>query len=186
MYLFFDERISEYGAISCATAMTLPRGWANNQKNDEDRSDAYPSSKYFRNGKSPINVAFAETVYWEGYLPAKSMLQVHVRDHITETHFMNMDGSVMLGRMKNIPLYVKMFKEVWNAEPSFGEIRNSIREYEKTHVSRNVPFDKYLKGDSGALSKKAKNGLSFSRGKAGCIQCPIRYEDVKLVDTVRL
>jgi cytochrome c peroxidase len=171
MYLFFDVRISGDGAIACVTCHDPNKGWANNQKNDDELSDAYPGSKYFRNAKSPINVAFAETVYWDGRLPGKSMLQVHVRDHITESHFMNMDGRIMQERIKQIPLYVKMFKEAWNAEPSFGKIRNSIREYEKTLVSKNVPLDKYLKGDKNALSRQAKQGLKLFTGKAGCIQC---------------
>jgi cytochrome c peroxidase len=170
-YLFFDPRISGDGAISCASCHDPKKGWANNQNNDEELSDAYPGSRYFRNAKSPVNVAFAETVYWDGRLPGKSMLQVHVRDHITETHFMNMDGRVMQERMKQIPMYVKMFKEAWNAEPSFGKIRNSIREYEKTLVSKNVPFDKYLKGDKKALSRQATQGLKLFKGKAGCVRC---------------
>ncbi|MFQ5803383.1 MAG: cytochrome-c peroxidase [Candidatus Methylomirabilales bacterium] len=171
MYLFFDPRLSGDGAISCASCHDPQKGWANNQKNDEELSDAYPGSLYFRNAKSPVNVAFAETVYWDGRLPGKSMLQVHVRDHITETHFMNMDGRLMQERVKQIPLYVKMFKEAWNAEPSFGKIRNSIREYEKTLVSKNVPFDQYLKGDKNTLSLKAKRGLTLFKGEAGCIRC---------------
>ncbi|MFQ5847269.1 MAG: cytochrome-c peroxidase [Candidatus Methylomirabilales bacterium] len=171
MYLFFDPKLSGDGAIRCATCHDPTKGWANNEGNDEELSDAYPGSKYFRNAKSPVNVAFAETVYWDGRLPGKSMLQVHVRDHITETHFLNMDGRLLQERIKQIPFYVKMFKEAWNAEPSFGKIRNSIREFEKTLISKNVPFDKYLKGEKRALSRKAKRGLKLFRGKAGCIQC---------------
>lgn len=171
MYLFFDPKLSGDGAIRCASCHDPNKGWANNEANDEELSDAYPGSSYFRNAKSPVNVAFAETVYWDGRLPGKSMLQVHVRDHITETHFMNMDGRLMQERIKQIPLYVKMFKEAWNAEPSFGKIRNSIREYEKTLISKNVPFDKYLKGDKNALSLKTIRGLKLFTGKAGCIQC---------------
>ncbi len=171
MYFFFDPRLSGDGAIRCASCQDPNEGWANNEWHDEELSDAYPGSLYFRNAKSPINVAFAETVYWDGRLPGKSMLQVHVRDHITETHFMNMDGRLMQERIKQIPLYVKMFKEAWNAEPSFGKIRNSIREYEKTLVSKNVPFDKYLKGDKNALSLKAQRGLTLFKGEAGCIRC---------------
>ncbi|MFQ5656715.1 MAG: cytochrome-c peroxidase [Candidatus Methylomirabilales bacterium] len=171
MYLFFDPRLSGDGAIRCASCHFPNKGWANNEANDEELSDAYPGSEYFRNAKSPVNVAFAETVYWDGRLPGKSMLQVHVRDHITETHFMNMDGRLMQERIKQIRLYVKMFKEAWNSEPSFGKIRNSIREYEKTLISRNVPFDKYLKGDKNALSGQAKRGLKLFKGKAGCVRC---------------
>jgi cytochrome c peroxidase len=38
-------------------------------------------------------------------------------------------------------------------------------------VSRNAPFDRYVAGDSDAISQNAKQGLKLFIGKAGCINC---------------
>ena len=176
-YLFFEERISGDAAINCAHCHDPKRGWANNmtENQDEELSNAYPGSLYFRNAKSPINtVNFADTVYWDGRLPAKSMNKVHVRDHLTETHFFNMDGRIMLERMKQLPMYVKMLKDAYgeNAEWSFGKVRNTLRDYERAVLnSKNVPFDNFLKGNKKAIKSKAKKGLDLFKGKAGCINC---------------
>ncbi|MDV2503186.1 MAG: cytochrome c peroxidase [bacterium] len=165
-YLFFDTRISGDGSISCATCHDPSKGWTDGLP----LSKAYPGSEYFRNAKTVLNAVHANVLYWDGRL-ATDVFQTHVRDHITETHFMNMDGRLMQERIKQIPEYVKMFKEAWGAEPSFGKIRNSIRDFEKTLVSRNVPFDRFMKGDKRALSAKAKKGLALFKGKAGCVRC---------------
>ena len=176
-YLFFDERLSGDAAINCAYCHDPKRGWSRNtvENVDDELSNAYPGSLYFRNQKSPINtVNFAETVYWDGRLPAKSMNKVHVRDHLTESHFFNMDGRIMLERMKQIPMYVKMLKAAYGekAEWSFGKVRNTIRDYERGFLNqKNVPFDKFLKGDSRAISSTAKKGLNIFKGKGGCINC---------------
>lgn len=165
-YLFFDERLSGDASISCATCHDPSKGWTDGIP----LSKAYPGSEYFRNAKTVLNAAHAKVLFWDGRLSADPF-QTHVRDHITESHFMNMDGRIMQERIKQIPVYATMFKEAWGGEPSFGKIRNSIRDFEMTLVSRNVPFDKYMKGDKGALSAKAKKGLALFKGKSGCIRC---------------
>jgi cytochrome c peroxidase len=165
-YLFFDERISGDASISCATCHEPSKGWADGLP----LSKAYPGSEYFRNAKTVLNAVHAKVLFWDGRLSSKPF-QTHVRDHITETHFMNMDGRLMQERIKQVPEYVEMFQKAWGAEPSFGKIRNSIRDFEMTLVSRNVPFDRFLKGDKRALSSEAKNGLELFKGKAGCIRC---------------
>lgn len=165
-YLFFDERVSGDAAISCATCHDPSKGWTDGVP----LSKAYPGAEYFRNAKTVLNAVHAKVLFWDGRLSTDAF-QTHVRDHITETHFMNMDGRLLQERIKQVPEYVKMFKKAWNAEPSFGKIRNSIRDFEKTLVSRNVPFDSYMKGDKGALSSKASKGLALFKGKAGCIRC---------------
>jgi cytochrome c peroxidase len=64
-----------------------------------------------------------------------------------------------------------MFKKVYNNESSFGRILNAISAFERTLVSRNVPFDKFIEGDKGAISAQAKQGYDLFTGKAGCIRC---------------
>jgi cytochrome c peroxidase len=68
----------------------------------------------------------------------------------------------------------------WNSlSPGDKEIINrilvnygkAIEAYLRNLVSRNAPFDRYVAGDSNAISQKAKKGLKLFIGKAGCIHC---------------
>jgi cytochrome c peroxidase len=47
----------------------------------------------------------------------------------------------------------------------------AIESYLRKLVSRNAPFDRYVAGDSSAISLDAKKGLKLFIGKAGCIHC---------------
>ena len=84
---------------------------------------------------------------------------------------MLVDGRLFPERLKQIPLYVNKFKEVYGGEPSFGGTLKAVAAFLHTITSRNVPFDRYLKGDKQALSSQARKGLAVFQGKAGCVQC---------------
>ena len=47
----------------------------------------------------------------------------------------------------------------------------AIEAYLRKLVSRNAPFDRYVAGDSNAISNDARQGLKLFIGKAGCIHC---------------
>jgi len=140
-------------------------------------SNSYPGTRHFRNTKTVLNVVHSRYLYWDGRLTAND-LETQVRDSITETHFLNMDGRLMLERLKQVPEYVDRFQRALGAEPSFGGTLKAIAAFERTLVSRNVPFDE------GRLSKRAKKGLELFQGKAGCIQCHngVYFSDAKAHD----
>ena len=165
--LFFDPRLSGDGALSCADCHDPAKGWADRRP----LSKAYPGSEYFRKAPSLMNVAYQRTLYWDGRLSGKD-LATQVRDALTEAHFMNADGRLLMERLKQVPEYVTLFTKAFGpGDPSFGKILNAVAAFEQTLVSRNVPFDRYLAGDQAAISDEAKRGLALFQGKAGCIQC---------------
>lgn len=159
-FLFFDPRLSGDGSLSCASCHDPVKGWTDGLP----LSKAYPGSLYFRNTKTILNAAYAPLFYWDGRLDGGDM-DTQVRDSITESHFMNMDGRLMLERLKQVPEYVALFQRAFNGEPSFGLTLKAIAAFEQSLVSRNVSFDE------GQLSDKAKQGLALFEGRAGCIQC---------------
>lgn len=164
--LFFDPRLSGDGSIGCVKCHDPKHAWADGQP----LSTAYPGSEYFRNSKTVLNAVYAKAFYWDGRMGSDS-LDDQVRDAITETHYLNMDGRLLLERLKQIPEYDRLFRETLGGEPSFGRTLAAIVAFEKTLVSKNVPFDRYVKGDKDALAAEARAGLEIFQGKAGCAQC---------------
>jgi cytochrome c peroxidase len=81
------------------------------------------------------------------------------------------DGRLFAERLKQVPEYVEMFKKAFGGEPTFGRTLTAVTAFLKTINSRNAPIDRYLKGDTAALSTEVRNGLALFQGKAGCIQC---------------
>ena len=167
-YLFFDTRLSGDWGKSCASCHDPKKGWGDGQP----LSAGYTSVEYFRNAPTLLNVRLRARFMWDGRLDGGD-LGTLVRDMVTEAHFMNADGRIVQERMKQIPEYVTMWEKIFgkNADPYGPRMFNVVAEFVKTIESRNAPIDRYLKGDEGALSGEAKQGLALFRGKANCINC---------------
>ena len=164
--LFFDNRISGNADRRCADCHVAAKGWADGQQ----LSKGYPGTEYFRNAKTILNAVHSKYFYWDARLDGHDM-PTQVRDSMTESFFMAGDGRIMHQRLKNIPEYVEMFRKAYDDEPSFNRILKAISAFERTLVSRNVPFDKYIQGEEAAISAEAKKGLELFKGKADCIRC---------------
>ena len=157
--LFFDVRLSGDASISCATCHQPEHGFTDGKP----LSAAYPGSKGFRNTPTLINTALAANWFHDGRIGTN--LNDVTRENLTEDYIMNMDMRLMQERVKQDPVYVKMFDEAGYGEPSNGSIRKAIPEYLKTLISANAPFD------TGEMSDSAKRGQELFTGKAGCVQC---------------
>lgn len=157
--LFFDTRLSGDGELACASCHQPEKGFTDGM----ELSDAYPGTLGFRNTPTLINSAQREVWFHDGRIGTN--LNDVTREMITETYLMNMDMRLMQERLKQDPVYVKMFKAAGMSEPSNGGVRNAIPEYLKTLVSRNAPYD------TGKMSVSAKRGQEIFAGKGGCLSC---------------
>jgi cytochrome c peroxidase len=126
-------------------------------------SKAYPGSDGFRNTPSLINTAHKAAWFHDGRLGTN--LNDVTRESLTETYVMNMDMRLMQERVKQDPVYVRMFEEAGYGEPSNGSVRKAIPAYLKTLTSTGAPFD------DGGMSDAALSGFELFKGKAGCTNC---------------
>jgi cytochrome c peroxidase len=164
--LFFDTRLSGDAAISCATCHDPRRGWGDGRP----LSTGYPGSEYFRNTQTILNAARHRRNYWDGRMDGRD-LPTLVRDHLTEAHFMQADGRLLIERLRQVPEYEAMFQKAFGGEPSYGRILNALAAFVQTITSRNAPLDRFLGGETAALGPAAQAGLKLFQGKAGCLQC---------------
>ncbi len=158
--LFFDTKLSGDASMSCATCHDPEKGWTDGVA----LGTAYPDSLGIRNTKTIINAMHGEVFYWDGRL-SKGDRDTQVRDMITETHYLNMDGRLMLERLKQVPEYVDDFTRLLGGEPSFGRTLKAVAAFQTSLVSENAPFD------TGEMSPEARRGMRLITGKAGCIEC---------------
>lgn len=165
-YLFFDRSLSGDRAVSCATCHKPDKAWSDGLA----LSAGYPATLYFRNTPSLLNSGGQPILYWDGRFAGADM-QSLIRDHLTEAHFMHMDGPLMVERLLQKPQYMELFKEVFGGEPTFGRVLAAVEAYVKTLNSLPGPYDRYETGDKSVLSEQAAKGLELFEGKANCIQC---------------
>ncbi len=165
-YLFFDSRLSGNNSLSCASCHNPDKAFTDGQA----LSRGYPSTSYFRNTPTVLNSVFADRLYWDGRMDGSDMPTL-VRDHLTEAHFMSMDGRLMVERLRQIPAYVDLFQEAFGGEPSFGKVLNAITAYVQTLNSQPSPYDRYMAGEEDAISEDAKTGLALFQTKGKCSSC---------------
>lgn len=165
-YLFFDERLSGNNSLSCASCHQPDNAFADGQA----LSRGYPSTALFRNTPSLFNSVYESYLYRDGRMDGGDMPTL-VRDHLTEAHFMNMDGRLMFERLKQVPEYNAAFQEAFGGEPSFGRVLNAVTAYVQTHNSPAVPYDAALDGDTSAFDPDQLAGYELFTGKAGCSSC---------------
>ncbi len=164
--LFFDGRLSGDATVSCATCHRPELAWCDGLP----LAAGYPGSLNFRNTPSLLNVSRQKYAYWDGRLPISDLPTI-VRDHISEAHFMQADGRLVIERLKQVPEYRKRFQQAYGAEPSYGRILGSVSAFVRTVRSADTPFDKYLRGQQDALTESAKRGLALFRGAGRCVEC---------------
>jgi cytochrome c peroxidase len=165
-YLFFDKRLSGDGGLACATCHDPKKGWGDGQA----LSTGYPSMEYFRNSPTLLNAALRKRYLWDGRLDG-SDAGTMVRDMITEAHTMNMDSRLMQERLKQVPEYDAMWQK-WRKDDINGmRVFNVLGEFIKSLETTNAPFDRFARGDAGAISAEARAGYDIFKGKGGCVSC---------------
>ncbi len=165
--LFFDGRLSGDGSTSCATCHAPESGWADGLPLSAGYSRG---NLYFRNTPTLINASREEWLDWDGRFAGGDLSSL-IRDHIAEAHFMNLDGRLLVERMRQVPEYEEAFEDLYGSEVSYGKVLDALGAFLRTLNSGDHPFLRYREGDADALSAQARAGLELFEGKAGCAQC---------------
>ncbi len=163
--LFFDPRLGGNATVSCVSCHLPSAGWAF----PDGLSMGYPGTVHWRNSQTIVNTAYYGKLFWAG--KAKS-LEAQAGSAATGAVGGNGENDVMEARLAFIPEYRKRFKAVFGgAYPRIKDAWRAIAAFERTLVQTDTPLDRYLKGDTTALSKKQLRGMKLFTGKANCIQC---------------
>jgi cytochrome c peroxidase len=164
--LYFDKRLSIDGTVSCATC--------------HDPALAFTDAKVLavggrdrrgtRNAPTILNVVFNETFFWDG---RASSLEDQVKHPLLSSFEMGMTNERELtARLSAIHEYQRQFKRVFKSEGlTIDTIAMAIAAYERTLLSGNSPFDRFIAGQQTAVTEAQKRGLTLFKGKAKCIEC---------------
>lgn len=160
--LFFDPRLSKNNTISCATCHQFSQGGDDNLpvsfgiKGRHDR----------RNAPTVFNAVFNRYQFWDGR--AKSLQDQALFPIVNPVEMGNNFSSLIKTLQKTD--YPAKFKKIYPDGITAQNITNAIAEYEKTLITPNAPFDRFLRGDKNAITKEQKAGYQLFQSK-GCIAC---------------
>ena len=83
---------------------------------------------------------------------------------------MNNSWDAIIAYLSRDRSYRRQFQQIYKNTPTAEAVRNAIATYERTLITPNAPFDRYLKGDKNAITATEKQG--YDRFKSyGCVAC---------------
>ena len=163
--LYFDKRLSKHKTVSCATCHNPDIGFGDGMA----LGRGVMGNKVGRNAPHIYNLAWNSIFFWDG---RAASLEEQALGPIEAEGEMNMPLGEVVNRLKAVPAYHKMFNEAYGENSITKEnIGNAIASFERTIISKNSAFDKYLAGDEHAMSEEAVRGMQLFVGKANCIAC---------------
>ena len=163
--LFFDPRLSRSGVQACVSCHNPSFGWEDGHKTAVGENMLVLG----RNSPTIINRAWGEIFFWDGRAES---LEAQATGPITAAGEMNTPMDVLIDRLKGISGYQKKFDEVFPGEGiTEKNIAASIATFERTIVSAEAPFDRWVAGDEKAVSEDAKRGFVLFNTKANCVSC---------------
>ncbi|MDF1883439.1 cytochrome B6 [Sulfurimonas sp. SAG-AH-194-C21] len=167
--LYFDTRLSANDTISCATCHHPLSGWTD--LNPAPKAVGFEGRVGPRNSPVVLNTAYQNRQFWDG---RARTLEQQALGPIEADVEMNMPLTTLIPKLNKIKGYQKLFKKAYPKSKGIitkEYLAKAIASFERTVVSTIAPFDKYIMGDSNAMSKKAQAGFELFRGKALCSTC---------------
>ncbi len=167
MRLFFDTQLSQDGSISCASCHNPALGW----------SDGLPLAVGFQ-GKiltratpTIINVGLNPVQNWDG---RNQSLEEQALEPVLDQNEMHMNLGLLMQRLSASEYYQSAFEQVFpNSGLSEVTIAKAIASFERTVVSTDAPFDRWIQGDATAMTAEQVYGfqLFLDPQKGDCAAC---------------
>ncbi|WP_295430168.1 cytochrome c peroxidase [uncultured Thiodictyon sp.] len=165
--LFFDPRFSEHGTLSCNSCHNVMAGGDDNRPNSIGMHDARGG----RSAPTVWNAAFYSVQFWDG---RAATLEDQAKGPLVNPIEMGM-GSLqdVLGRIDKIPGYKPLFEAAFpgEAQPiSADNAAKAVAAFERTLITPNSPYDRYVKGNKKALTEQQVRGMK-TFDSLGCTSC---------------
>ncbi len=162
--LFHDPRLSRDASISCAFCHDLARGGV----------DQRPVSVGIDGRQGPLNAptvynsAYNFVQFWDG---RSKSLEGQVGEPIHNPVEMDSNWEQLLPRLAADPDYRRDFARYYPKEGlSATSVAHAIAEFERSLITTNAPFDRYLRGNWDAVDQRVLQGYRLFKSY-GCSNC---------------
>jgi len=164
--LYFDPRFSSTGTVSCFSCHNVMEG------GDDHRptSIGVHGEKGGRNAPTVWNAAFHSVQFWDG---RAATLEDQAKGPVVNPVEMGMSNlTAAIDRIQRIPGYKAYFDAAFGKGDSvtMDNAAKAIATYERTLITPDSPYDRYVSGDTKALSAAAVNGMKLFES-TGCTTC---------------
>ncbi len=167
--LYHDPRLSSSGTVSCASCHNTMLGGEDNRGG----SVGVGGQVGGRSAPTVWNAAFNAVQFWDG---RAASLEEQAAGPVTNPIEMGMKNwDVVVARLKSIEGYQQAFTKAFGKDSiSKDTATKAIAAYERTLITPNSPYDKYVNGDKSAMTEQQIRGMNkaVALGCTGCHSGP--------------
>ena len=163
--LFFERRLSVDGTVSCSTCHDPQLAF----------TDRKPLSVGFkgrlgqRNAPTILNALYNKTQFWDGRVNTLEEQAANPIVNAFEMGHPTLDTAV--AQIASVEEYQQAFQRVFGRPPNGPDLLRAIASYERTQLSFDSPFDRFIAGDNNAIDASAKRGWELFNTQARCNKC---------------
>lgn len=162
--LFFDPRLSGNNEVSCSSCHDPNKGYGDGQPT----FDKYTGGQGARNSSTVINSGYYETNFWDG---RAASLEEQALGPIENPNEMNQPLNELILELSVIKGYESNFQAAFGEGVTEQNIAKALAAFQRQIVVKDTRYDRFLEGDTAALSQQELRGLDLFSGKAMCITC---------------
>jgi cytochrome c peroxidase len=164
--LFNDKRLSESRTVACASCHDVAHGGADGNAH----SKGVHAEAETRNTPTVLNAGFLGALFWDGRAPS---LEEQAREQLLNPIDMGMqDMPYVVDRLRQVVGYKPLFDAAFGGSDALtaGHITDALAAYERSLVTGNTPYDRYVNGDASALDAAQLRGMNDFK-QLDCIRC---------------
>jgi cytochrome c peroxidase len=161
--LFSDPGLSGDGRVSCASCHNLSLAGADGRQH----SPGLNGKLTMVNTPTVLNAALNFRQFWDGRADS---LEMQVDQVIRNPDEMGGNWKNVLRRLSADPSYQTAFSASYKDGVTQANVQNAIATFERTLITPNSRFDRYLRGEQDAINTAEKTGYAKFK-QYGCIAC---------------
>lgn len=164
--LFFERRLSSEGTIACASCHQPARSFSD-APNQVSRGVGGALGQ--RNAPTLINVAYRRSLFWDG---RAGTLEDQARSAFMHSAEMDADTVAVAALLSSQEYKGRWIDAFGDTIVTMRRAMQAIATFERTIISANSPYDKFVRGDRAALSQIEREGMDlFFSSRTMCGAC---------------
>jgi cytochrome c peroxidase len=161
--LFLDPRLSHDNSSSCASCHQLDAGGDDGQAKSIG-ADGQPLDV---NTPTVFNAALSFRLNWRGDFRS---LEEQAEAVLLNPRLMKANWEELVARLKSDQSYNQTFQAIYGGPPARPQILDALASFQRSLITPSAPFDRFLRGDSSAISSGEKHGYELFKSR-GCVAC---------------
>lgn len=161
--LFNDTKLSHDNTISCASCHSLDLGGTDRLAH----SIGIKGQVGAINTPTVFNSAYNFKQFWDG---RAETLEAQIDGPPNAATEMGSNWEEIKGKLNASPEYVSDFENLYSDGIQIQNIKDTIAVFERSLITPNARFDRYLNGEQDILTKEEKEGYQTFKA-VGCASC---------------